>query len=94
MKDESGRHQHRRAYACTHVLSGERDVLLVSRPDEDWCFLCGGFDHEQGPSSFKVVGMEHLIERDGTLRAVLYLQPQEEAERAARGSAWSRSRVP
>lgn len=84
---------HQKAYVCRHVLRGERDVLLVSRPEGDWCFLCGGADHTDDVDSFGVVGMDHLIDRDQTLRVVLDLAPDEEAERPRVGAQWLRARL-
>ena len=64
-------------------------MLLVSREDGDWCFLCGD-DHPQDPTYYRVVGIGHVIELDPTLRAVLDLDPNEEAERATPGQSWIR----
>lgn len=76
---------------CSHVLNHQREVLLVSRPAGDWCFLCGGVDHEQDATGFFVVGAGHVLQRDDTLEEVLDLGVNEEAERSARGAAWTRS---
>jgi hypothetical protein len=71
---------HRNAYACTHVFEGVKPVLLVSRADGDWCFLCGD-EHENAASSYRVVGIGHVVQRDRTLEALLDLPPEWEAER-------------
>jgi hypothetical protein len=84
---------HLLSFCCTHVRDGMRPVLLVSRPDGDWCFFCGGIDHI-GLSSYCTVGMSHLVEDDPSLREVLDLCHWEEAERVAPGGAWLRSWIP
>jgi hypothetical protein len=81
------------SFCCTHVVDGTRPVLLVNRPDGDWCFLCGKGDHI-GLSSYCTVGMSHLVDDDQSLREVLDLCNWEEAERVAPGSAWLRSWIP
>jgi hypothetical protein len=50
--------------------------------------LCGQAHEED--EEYHVVGVEHLLERDPTLREVLDLPTNNEAERAAVGMAWSR----
>jgi hypothetical protein len=83
---------HQKAYVCTHVFQGHAPVLLVSRPDGDWCFLCGQLHAEDG-AAYKVIGMGHLLERDESLRAVIDLAPGWEAERTGIGQAWLRTRL-
>jgi hypothetical protein len=76
------------------VLDHERPTLLVTR-DDVWCFLCGGEDHEQSTKDFKGVCLEHIIEQDATLLALLGdLEPGWEAERTSVNSTWRRSRTP
>lgn len=81
---------HQRTYVCTHVFKEERPVLYVTRPDGDWCFLCGD-EHPDEGSEFRVVGLGHLMTRDGSLAEVLDLAPNQEAERDIVGGTWSRS---
>ena len=83
---------HEKSYVCTHVYTDERPVLYVTRPDGDWCFLCGGDDHADDASSFRVVGLGHIVKRDPSLANVLDLAPNEEAERTAVTEGWSRTR--
>lgn len=84
---ELARTDHRRAYVCEHVFTGERDVLYVVRDHEgDWQLLCGESGHERP----RLVGLGHLVARDESLRAVLDLTPGEVAERAHLGGAWRR----
>jgi hypothetical protein len=82
-----------KAYVCICVFREEKGVLLVSRPDGDWCFLCGG-EHADEASAFRVLGIGHLLNTDNTLHQVLDLQPDEEAERSAPEAPWVRSPVP
>lgn len=81
---------HLKSYVCIHVFENTRPVLLVSRVDGDWCFLCGGM-HDDSASSYRVVGIGHLIDRDPTLVAILDLESDWEAERAAVDQRWLRT---
>lgn len=65
-------------------------MLYVTRPDGDWCALCGG-DHPDDASSFRVVGIGHVIDYDPSVAEVLDLHPNQEAEREAVGEPWLRS---
>jgi hypothetical protein len=78
---------HQKSYVCIHVFDRERPVLLVTRPDGDWCFLCGA-EHDDDASAYRVVGIGHILEHDVTLSEVLDLQPDWDAERAALGAPW------
>ena len=78
-------------YVCLHVFDGSKPVLFVTRPEGDWCALCGG-EHPDDASQYRVVGLNHVIDRDPTVSEVLDLQPNEEAEREAVGESWVRSR--
>lgn len=80
-----------KAYVCVHVFDGTRPVLYVTRPDGDWCALCGD-DHPDDASSYRVVGIGHVVERDASVGDVLDLASNEEAERVAVGAPWIRSR--
>ena len=79
-----------KTYVCIHVFKKERPILLVTRTDGDWCFLCGQ-GHEDVANSYRVVGLGHLIDADPILREVLNLKPEEEAERQSVGSHWIRT---
>jgi hypothetical protein len=74
-----------KSYVCVHVFDGSRPVLYVTRPDGSWCFL-GGDDHPDEGAAYRVVGIGHVIERDTSLREVLDLEPNQEAERSAAGA--------
>jgi hypothetical protein len=81
---------HHKAYVCSHVFDGSRPILLVSRADGDWCFLCGE-EHPQDPSAYKVVGIGHVLDKDPTLHELHDLPAEWEAEREAIGQKWTRS---
>ena len=82
--------RHAKSYVCTHVFYGTRPVLLVTRPEGDWCFLCGG-EHAQAAGDYRVVGTGHVLDDDPTLVDVADLRVDEEAERAAVGGPWTRA---
>lgn len=77
------------SFVCTHVAAGTRPVLLVSRPEGDWCLLCGGYDH-YGVESYRMMCISHLTDDDPSLLEVMSLRPGHEAERADRLSPWQR----
>jgi len=81
-----------KAYVCTHVFEKNAPVTLVSRPEGDWCFLCGEM-HDDSAYAYQVVGIDHLFEMDATLESVRDLQPNHEAEREAVGARWLRTRI-
>jgi hypothetical protein len=77
------------AFVCSHVFENSRPVLLVSRAGGDWQFLCGG-GHEAQEKPH-VVGLNHLVERDGSLSELVDLPPDWEAERTGIGEPWIRT---
>jgi hypothetical protein len=78
---------HQKAYVCIHVFENVRPVLLVSRMDGDWCFLCGQ-DHPEDASYYRVVGIGHVLSHYPDLNEVMNLRPNEEAERSHVGEPW------
>lgn len=80
---------HRKSYVCICVFNRAKPVLLVSREDGEWCFLCGDA-HPQDAAFYRVVGIGHVVEHDHDLFEVLDLLPNEEAERSAKGEPWLR----
>ena len=77
------------AFVCSHIFNATCPVLLVSREDGDWQFLCGGtHDADEKP---RVVGLNHLLERDATLREILDLPSDWDAERSAVSAPWKRT---
>src|SRR5687767_12512579 len=83
---------HAKAYVCIHVFEGTAPVALVTRPEGDWCFLCGEV-HDDRAESYRVIGIEHVIHNDSSLRALADLMPGWEAERTEPGGAWIRTRI-
>jgi hypothetical protein len=83
---------HQKAYACIHVFERSSPVLLVSRADGDWCFLCGQL-HGNNGSEYRVVGIGHVLDQDQSLVAVMDLLPDWEAERTEVDGGWLRTRV-
>src|SRR5579884_2477847 len=81
---------HHKAYVCNHVFDQTRPILLVSRADDDWCFLCGE-NHPDDASAYKVVGIGHVLDRDPSLTQLDDLPPNLEAERKKVGEEWVRS---
>lgn len=79
-----------KTYVCTHVRNHGRPVLYVTRPDGDWCFLCGD-SHPDDASAYRVVGMGHVLDHDRSVADVLDLQPNQEAERQTVGAPWVRT---
>jgi len=53
------------------------------RADGDWCFPCGGF-HNEDASEYRVPGIGHVIESDGTLLELHDLPNEWEAQRQAK----------
>ena len=82
---------HQKAYVCIHVFEGSRPVRLVSRPEGNWCFLCGDL-HDDTSSSYRVVGIAHLFRQDSGLNELENLAYDWEAERAEAGEPWLRTR--
>jgi hypothetical protein len=76
------------AFVCSHVFEGHRSILLVSRAEGDWQFICGGAHDEADVP--RVVGLNHLIEDDPSLSEILDLPSDWEAERETQGGRWQR----
>lgn len=76
------------AFVCSHVFANSRPVLLVSRAEGDWQCLCGETHENEVP---KVVGLNHLFERDPTLAELRDLPAEWQAERTAVGSPWRKT---
>ena len=77
------------AYVCSHVFENSKPVLLVSHAGGDWQCLCGG-DHaaDEVPN---VVGLNHLLDRDPSLRELEDLPVDWEAERTTTKHKWIRT---
>jgi hypothetical protein len=79
------------AFVCAHVFADSLPILRVSREGGDWQCLCGGM-HESGEVP-KVVGLNHLIERDRTLEQLHDLPIDWEAERRIASDPWIRRKI-
>lgn len=73
-------------YVCSHVFADVRPILLVVRESGDWMFLCGDV-HEEN-EDYHLVGVNHLTDRDPTLRNLPDLPDNTEAERTEVGGEW------
>lgn len=79
------------AYVCSHIFDNTRPILLVYRENDEWQFLCGGnHSNDEIP---RVVGMNHLLERDSTLLAIMNIENGYEAERKDINSEWRISKL-
>lgn len=78
-------------YVCSHIFENSRPVLLVAREEGDWMFLCGALHAPE--EDYHLVGINHLVERDDSVREVFTLPEDHEAEREAIGAPWRISRV-
>ena len=55
---------------CPHVFANERPVrLLIHHGDGTWQATCGARDHSAECSDFRVVGVNHLFERQSDIAA-------------------------
>lgn len=79
------------SYVCSHIFQDTRPILLVAREEGDWMFLCGE-PHDEG-EQYHLVGINHLLDRDRSLREILALPDNFEAERATVGGAWRRTPI-
>ena len=77
------------SFVCSHVFRNERPVLLVSRADGDWQFLCGEAHSEDEEG--RVVGANHIVDRDPRLRELDDLPVDWDAERKAVDAPWIRT---
>jgi hypothetical protein len=69
-------------------LDRSHPILLVSRADGDWQFLCG---MQHNPDDIPhVIGLLHILEIDPSLQAIMDLPAEWEAERADVSSLWTR----
>ena len=82
----------RASFVCPHVFKNTRPVLLVAHEDDgDWQFLCGSEHQDEGPH---VVGMNHVLDHDESLKDLLDLPKNWYAERADTDSPWHRMLLP
>jgi hypothetical protein len=77
-------------FVCSHIFSNDSPILLVCHADEDWQFLCGEAHEGEKP---RVVGLGHLVDRDPSLRELMDLPLDWEAERDTQDSQWRRAPI-
>ncbi len=81
---------HTPVFICSHIFNKSRPILLVIKTGGDWQMLCGGMHNaDETP---KVVGMEHLLQRDQSLVQILDLPDEYEAERKSLNDSWIRTK--
>lgn len=77
------------AYICSDIYLETHAVLLVSHAGGDWQFLCGaGHESNEVP---KVVGLNHMLDKDPSLRDVMDLPKDWDAQRVNVGEPWVRT---
>ena len=80
------------AVSCMHVLDGEEIVrVVVHTSDGVWQFMCGRLDHRENEGA--MVGLNHLLEKDLSLEAIMDLPENFVAERLSLQSAWKRAPI-
>jgi len=81
---------HSTAYICAHVFENVKPVRWVGRADGNWCFSCGDL-HPDAESSYRVIGLGHVLANYPELNVLLDLLPNQEAYRTAIGKPWIRT---
>lgn len=76
---------------CPHVFESSRPVLQVSNRTGDLQFLCGD-DHGPGQRP-RVVGISHVLEKDGSLKEIVSLPVGWWAERERVGRPWTKAKI-
>ena len=84
--------EHVEAYVCDQVLGNGDPVLLVSREDGDWVFLCEDRIHDDA-DEIHVIGLSHLFDMDASLLELSNMVDDEVARRSSKASDWDRSIV-
>ena len=77
-------------FVCSHIFERSRPVMLVVHDDGDWQALCGDAHASEKP---RVIGMNHLLQRDIRLRELLDLPDGWEAERSSPAGPWERRAI-
>ena len=81
------------AITTVNVLEHGAPILVVVHYDDDdsWAFLCGKTNDD---ADGRIIGMEHALRIDPSLRDVADLPPGWKAWRPAVGEAWHRAPNP
>jgi hypothetical protein len=81
------------AVICQHVFHASRDVMLVTHEtDGMWQLLCGKPDCGSHTTP-RLVGLNHLLERDPSLAEVVSLPMGYYCERKKVGGPWTRGLI-
>lgn len=80
------KYNHTPCFLCSHIFEDIRPILYVSKADGDWQFLCGQDDHEGEIP--RVVGINHIFERDKSVLELEDLPDNYEANRSDIYSKW------
>lgn len=75
------------AHVCLHVQRGERPARYAFRESGGWSFVCGEGGHDWDTQVRGAV-LGRLVDLDPTLRPLLDLPDEHEAERATPADAW------
>lgn len=76
------------AVLCSHVASGEREILLALREDDGVLQLfCGEWDHDDADAA-RIACAHCLVERDPSLQEVVAMEPGMVAERGSAKHGW------
>lgn len=77
------------AIVCGHVFRDERPVrVVIHHADGVWQLVCGEHDHPEDCSDFEPVGLEHLIDRQENLSALVDLERGWIAEQESGSEEW------
>ena len=78
------------SYVCKHIFNQTKPILLVSREDGDWQFLCGeNHDDEELPH---VIGLNHIYEIDPSIISLKNLKKNYVADRGSINDKWKRKK--
>jgi hypothetical protein len=82
---------------CTHILSLQRPVLLISNGGGHLQMSCGLDDHdfdqpdfEDTPKDATIVHIKHMINLDGSTKEIFALPKNWSAERRDLSAPWTR----
>ena len=79
---------HTQSFICGHVLRNESPILWVDRSYGDWVLGCGEEFTEDWENNTYIVGIGHLLERDPSLRDLVFMRTNQYAERDSKESEW------
>jgi hypothetical protein len=72
---------HSACLVCPHVLRDERPVrVIIHHHDRTWQAVCGQKDHSDDGHDWRMVGVNHLFDRQADLIPLSALLPEQIAE--------------